>query len=46
MTNNLHLSLANILIIGQPNLWAVNCLLTIDNACGSEIKRGVLRDSV
>jgi len=25
MTNNLHLSLAGQLIIGQANLWAVEC---------------------
>lgn len=33
MTNNLHFSLANILIIGQANLWAVECE---DGARGSE----------
>jgi hypothetical protein len=33
MTNNLHLSLENILIIGQANLWVVGCE---DGARGSE----------
>jgi hypothetical protein len=33
MTNKLHLSLASILIIGQANLWAVECE---DGARGSE----------
>jgi hypothetical protein len=33
MTNTLYLSLANILIIGQANLWAVECE---DGARGSE----------
>ena len=33
MTNNLHLSLASRLIIGQANLWAVECK---DCAGGSE----------
>ena len=33
MTNNLHLSLATVLIIGQANLWAVECE---DGARGSE----------
>jgi hypothetical protein len=25
MINNLHMSLANLLIIGQANLWAIEC---------------------
>ena len=33
MTNNLHLSLANILMIGQGNLWVIECQ---DGARGSE----------
>jgi hypothetical protein len=33
MTNKLHLSLANRLIIGQTNLWPVVCK---DGASGSE----------
>ena len=33
MTNNSHLSLANTLIIGQANLWTVECDY---NARGSE----------